>query len=254
MKLIKKAAGKIVYSFGQLIGFIFDIFIYIASFAVALVAGVARFLVALIGMGGCLLIILLSTPVGLMLLLNPITILVILFFVIFPILGNKFISLLKYWKYTTTEYLFDLGSFWMEGKGKYKSFSEYGYKYQRMEEERLRREREERQRQQQHEWEERFRQWQSYQYQGQQGGYYNQRPYTDPMADFKSKYEESCSVLGVPVNADKYQVKLAYRKKAKEFHPDVNSAPDATKKFQQINEAYEFLSDENIARYNQRMS
>ena len=71
------------------------------------------------------------------------------------------------------------------------------------------------------------------------------------MTEFKSRYEKSCALLGVPIDTDKYQVKLAYRKKAKEYHPDINQSPDATKKFQEINEAYEFMSDENIQRYNQ---
>jgi curved DNA-binding protein CbpA len=53
----------------------------------------------------------------------------------------------------------------------------------------------------------------------------------------------------VPHNADKYEVKLGYRKKAKEYHPDLNKSPDATKIFQEINNAYEFLSDDNIERY-----
>ena len=46
-----------------------------------------------------------------------------------------------------------------------------------------------------------------------------------------------------------YEIKLAYRKKAKKYHPDLNKSPDATEMFQRINEAYEFLSDENIERY-----
>lgn len=246
MTIIKKITGKVIYAFGQFLSAIFDLFIWIAGAAVGLVAGIARAVAALIGMGGCLLILLLSTPVGLVLLLNPITLLAIVFFVVFPILGYKFISFLKYLKYIVTEYLFDLGSYLMDGKGQYKSFSEYGHKYQRMEEERISRERSERQQQQQREWEERFRQWQSYQ---QQDGYYRQQPYSNPMTEFRSRYEVACSTLGVGTDTDKYQVKLAYRKKAKEYHPDINHSPDATRKFQEINEAYEFLSDENIERY-----
>lgn len=256
MTLIKKATGKVIYGTGQVFSLIFDLFIGIAELTVNLVIGIARGFAALIGMGGCLILFLLFGPFGLIALFNPITILVILFFIIFPILGQKFISFLKYWRYIITEYLYDLGSYLMDGKGKHKSFSEYGHKYQKMEEERIRKEREKRQQQQQREWEERFRQWQSYQQQqgGQywqgQGNYYNGRgTYANPMTEFKEKYEKSCSALGIPYDSDKYQVKLAYRKKAKEYHPDINSSPDATGKFQKINDAYEFLSDENIERY-----
>ncbi|MDY0236142.1 MAG: DnaJ domain-containing protein [Gudongella sp.] len=254
MTLIKKGVGKVVYALGQLLSFVFNLFIGIAEFAVNLVIGIARGLAALISMGGCLLLFFLFNP---LVLFNPITILVILFFLIFPILGTKFISFLKYWRYIITEYLFDLGNYLMDGKGTHKSFSEYGHKYQSMEEERIRKEREKRQQQQQKEWEERFSQWQNYQQQrGNYGGQYQQgqyqgAQYANPMTEFKSKYNKSCDLLGLPYDTDKYQVKLAYRKKAKENHPDLNKSPDATQKFQKINEAYEFLSDENIERYKQ---
>lgn len=56
-------------------------------------------------------------------------------------------------------------------------------------------------------------------------------------------------MLGIPYGTDEYQVKLAYRKKAKEYHPDINKSANATQKFQEISSAYEFLSQENIDRY-----
>lgn len=56
-------------------------------------------------------------------------------------------------------------------------------------------------------------------------------------------------MLGIDYDSDKYQIKLAYRKNAKEYNPDLNKASDATKKFQKINDAYEFLSDANVERY-----
>lgn len=54
------------------------------------------------------------------------------------------------------------------------------------------------------------------------------------------------AALGVTPDADASQIKAAFRKRAMELHPDRNSAPDATKKFQFLNEAYAVLSDENI--------
>ncbi len=51
-------------------------------------------------------------------------------------------------------------------------------------------------------------------------------------------------VLGVSQSADKSQLKKAYRKLARQFHPDVNKEPDAADKFKEINEAYEILSDD----------
>lgn len=55
----------------------------------------------------------------------------------------------------------------------------------------------------------------------------------------KNYYE----ILGVDKNATPEEIKSAYRKLAKQYHPDVNKSPDATQKFKDINEAYEVLSD-----------
>lgn len=46
-------------------------------------------------------------------------------------------------------------------------------------------------------------------------------------------------VLGVSRNADEKEIKVAYRKLAKDWHPDKNKAPDAHEKFMRINQAYE---------------
>ncbi|MBL8132316.1 MAG: molecular chaperone DnaJ [Anaerolineae bacterium] len=57
-------------------------------------------------------------------------------------------------------------------------------------------------------------------------------------------------VLGVQRGADKDSIKRAYRKLAREFHPDVNKNPEAEDQFKEINEAYEVLSDDDKrARY-----
>lgn len=50
-------------------------------------------------------------------------------------------------------------------------------------------------------------------------------------------------VLGVDRNATDSEIKKAYRRKARELHPDVNKAPNAEDQFKELNEAYEVLSD-----------
>ncbi|GAF35126.1 molecular chaperone DnaJ [Lentilactobacillus farraginis] len=59
-------------------------------------------------------------------------------------------------------------------------------------------------------------------------------------------------VLGVSKDASDDEIKHAYRKLSKKWHPDINKAPDAEEKFKEINEAYETLSDpQKRANYDQ---
>jgi molecular chaperone DnaJ len=50
-------------------------------------------------------------------------------------------------------------------------------------------------------------------------------------------------VLGVGRNATPEELKTAFRKLARQYHPDVSEAPDAEERFKEINEAYAVLSD-----------
>ncbi len=49
--------------------------------------------------------------------------------------------------------------------------------------------------------------------------------------------------LGVSFSATQEEIKNAYRRMAKKYHPDINLQADALIMMQQINEAYETLSD-----------
>lgn len=55
-------------------------------------------------------------------------------------------------------------------------------------------------------------------------------------------------ILGVSRNASEKDIKQAYRRLARQFHPDVNPGKDANEKFKAINEAYEVLSDAETRR------
>lgn len=60
-------------------------------------------------------------------------------------------------------------------------------------------------------------------------------------------------VLGIQQTASEEEIKVAYRRRAKECHPDLNQDDKAAEqRFKEVNEAYEVLSDENKrARYDQ---
>jgi len=65
-------------------------------------------------------------------------------------------------------------------------------------------------------------------------------------------FQDYYETLGLDRNATEEDVHRAYRKLARQYHPDINKAPDASEKFKQINEAYEVLRDpEKRSRYDQ---
>ncbi len=57
------------------------------------------------------------------------------------------------------------------------------------------------------------------------------------------KYQDYYQILGVSRDAETSDIKKAYRKLARKYHPDVNQAASAEEKFKQVNEAYEVLKD-----------
>lgn len=67
--------------------------------------------------------------------------------------------------------------------------------------------------------------------------------------------ESYYDVLGVKKDASKQEIKKAYQKLAKRWHPDVNKAPEAEERFKKIAEAYETLGSEEKRRaYDEAMA
>lgn len=68
------------------------------------------------------------------------------------------------------------------------------------------------------------------------------------MAEQKNPYD----VLGVSKDASADEIKKAYRKLSKKYHPDLNHEPGAEERFKEVNDAYEILGDpQKKAQYDQ---
>lgn len=57
------------------------------------------------------------------------------------------------------------------------------------------------------------------------------------------EYKDYYEILGLKRSASEAEIKSAYRKLARKYHPDVNKTKEAESKFKDINEAYEVLGD-----------
>ncbi|MCS6786395.1 MAG: DnaJ domain-containing protein [Thiobacillaceae bacterium] len=57
------------------------------------------------------------------------------------------------------------------------------------------------------------------------------------------RYQDYYKILGVPRDASQEDIRKAFRKLARKYHPDVSKEPDAEERMKQINEAYAVLSD-----------
>ena len=251
-----KFLGKILHGLATGLGTFFNVLINIMNVIVVTFEGIRQLLFMIFVFGCSTIFIFPIIP-----LLLPKEVMYFIFAVIFiPILGPKFISFLRYINYTLTEWMYDRADTMITGqKVGYESISDYSNKYKYEQEQMRRRQREEEARRQQEEMNRRFeeivRNFGGYQNSRTYNQGYNQGGYSGYTGvnniGFKEKYEEACEILGLSVDTDIYQVKLNYRKLAKKYHPDINKDPGATEMFTKVNEAYEFLTEENIKKYKQ---
>ena len=68
------------------------------------------------------------------------------------------------------------------------------------------------------------------------------------MSTRNSTNRDFYAILGVSRNADSAEIKRAYRKLAKQYHPDANPGEDTTERFQEVNRAYEVLNNPDLKR------
>lgn len=250
-------AGYFYKGLGKILELITTALIFILELIVMLIDNVKK----LLGVFTLLFVFFLINPLlWTFIILNPLILVLLIILFIVPLLGRGLISYLKYIQYISTEYFYDKADYYLLGKDNRRgSFGSYKNEYFRQQEEARRKESQRRAEQTQKMWEEMFKDfYENMNSQGYNGGYYrdynnnqnyNQGNFYNPTNDFIDKYEASCRTLELEPTVDKYEIKLAYRKMAKKYHPDINKAEDATEVFQKINEANEFLSDENIERY-----
>ncbi len=280
---MKKFLGHILNGVGKFIEVFLNIIIFLVQLATSIFDGIKQMIAALFVGGGCLLLLFILNPVVLYSITKNKYIMTILFLsVVVPILGVKGVSYLKYIQYMATEYFYDKADFYLHGKKRtFDKISDYGKKYKaHIEElERLKKQREQEEREKAFEerfnsafggtyytfgedinFEDLFGEGGFFDAFNQGGYYYNQGSFNQQGnynsqgqnyagIGFKNSYEEAIRILGLTTDADKYEIKLKYRQLAKKYHPDLNKEEGAKEMFQKINNAYEFLSDENIERY-----
>lgn len=257
---MNKLYGNFYKYVGTAIDYVLEFFITLFSMLTELFRSFRSLLLSLLFFGGCLFFFIFLIPLSFSSRGGTNWGGIVLLILIFPIIGSFAVSRLKYLQYMVTEFFYERADYYLLGKDiTYETMGDYGRRYQRKIEEERRRQEEARARMEEELFRQRFEAFfnQANYYGpggGEYGGSYNQGGYQGGYqgaydGGFKEKYEAATQRLGVDVNADKYEIRLAYKKLAKKYHPDLNPNEDTTQIFQEINAANDFLNDENIARY-----
>lgn len=253
---MNKLYGNFFKYVGTAIDYVLEFFITVFSMLTELFRSFRSMLLSLLFFGGCLFFFIFLIPLSFSSRGGTNWGGILLLILIFPVIGSFAVSRLKYLQYMVTEFFYERADYYLLGKDiTYETMGDYGRRYQRKIEEERRRQEEARARMEEELFRQRFEAFfnQANYYgpgAGDYGGAYNQGGYQGAYdGGFKEKYEAATERLGVDVNADKYEIRLAYKKLAKKYHPDLNPDKDTTQIFQEINAANDFLNDENIARY-----
>lgn len=256
---MKKFLGTLVFGFKKILDFIFELFIKITEFIVGIadiLKGILIFIMIILGILTLIfppLLVVLFTYFGIFIIIVMISVFAI------SILGKKLLNLLYKNYYAYSNFLLNYGKYCYSEQSSYKSLNYYKNEYdeiiRKKFEEELRKEEEQRkarQRQQEEYWrkvfEENFNSYTNSTY-NQYNRQYNYQQNSNLFGGFKQQYEKSCDILQVKYNATYSEIKSAYRKLAKKYHPDISSEKNATEKFKEINNAFDFLSENNVNRY-----
>lgn len=193
-------------------------------------------------------LIFLFTPIGIMIVLS------VIFIILIPFIGRGGVRFFKKYSEVFEKYFSYKYEQLINDSVEKKTFSyfiqEYDLKLRKAAEERMRREEEERRKYQEAE-NERWRKFFEENFGSYQGGYNTgSRSDQGAFSSFTTQFENACDVLGVNYNSTFTEIKSAYRKLAKKYHPDLSNEKNAEEMFKKINNAFDFLSEENVNRYN----